>query len=76
MGGGYTGKILFINLDDHSSSVEKTDLDAAEKFIGSKGLGAKLLFDKLPVAGPLIYYRLYNLLSGQILCSGKDVDYP
>ena len=48
MGGGYTGKTLVINLDHHSTKVEDTDMDAAKNFIGAKGLGAKLLFDRLP----------------------------
>jgi aldehyde:ferredoxin oxidoreductase len=48
MGGGYTGKTLVINLDNHSTKVEDTDMDAAKNFIGAKGFGAKLLFDRLP----------------------------
>ena len=48
MGGGYTGKTLVINLNAHSTKVEDTDMDSAKNFIGAKGLGAKLLFDRLP----------------------------
>ena len=48
MTGGYTGKMLAIDLKTHTTTVEKTDLAAAKKFIGAKGLGAKILFDKLP----------------------------
>ncbi len=48
MSGGYTGKMLVIDLKTHTTTVEKTDLAAAKKFIGAKGLGAKILFDKLP----------------------------
>jgi aldehyde:ferredoxin oxidoreductase len=48
MSGGYTGKILVIDLNNHSTSVEETNMDDAKKFIGAKGLGAKLLFDRLP----------------------------
>jgi aldehyde:ferredoxin oxidoreductase len=48
MSGGYAGKILNIDLEDQSYKVEKTDLNLAEQFIGAKGLGAKLLFDRLP----------------------------
>jgi len=47
MSGGYTGKILIVDLKTHATSKEKTDLNAAEEFIGAKGLGAKYLFDKL-----------------------------
>ncbi|MCK5458996.1 MAG: aldehyde ferredoxin oxidoreductase, partial [Thermoplasmatales archaeon] len=48
MNGGYTGKMLVIDLKTHTTTVEKTDMTAAKKFIGAKGLGAKILFDKLP----------------------------
>jgi aldehyde:ferredoxin oxidoreductase len=48
MFGGYTGKMLLIDLDAHDSSVLETDMDAARDFIGAKGLGAKILFDRLP----------------------------
>lgn len=48
MSGGYTGKMLVIDLKAHTTTVEKTDLAAAKRFIGAKGLGAKILFDKLP----------------------------
>jgi len=48
MGGGYTGKTLVIDLNAHSTAVEETDKGAARNFIGAKGLGAKILFDRLP----------------------------
>jgi aldehyde:ferredoxin oxidoreductase len=48
MSGGYTGKMLVIDLNTLSTAVEDTDIDAAKNFIGAKGLGAKLLFDRLP----------------------------
>lgn len=48
MSGGYTGKILIIDLKTRNTAVEKTDLEAARDFIGAKGLGAKILFDRLP----------------------------
>ncbi len=48
MSGGYTGKMLVIDLNTLSIAVEDTDIDAAKNFIGAKGLGAKLLFDRLP----------------------------
>jgi aldehyde:ferredoxin oxidoreductase len=48
MTGGYTGNILTINLTNRTTAVKKTDLNDAKKFIGAKGLGAKLLFDGLP----------------------------
>jgi aldehyde:ferredoxin oxidoreductase len=48
MSGGYTGKVLIIDLKNQSTSVEKTNLEDAKNFIGAKGLGAKILFDRLP----------------------------
>jgi len=48
MSGGYTGKMLIINLNAHTITVEETDIAAARDFIGAKGLGAKILFDRLP----------------------------
>ena len=49
MSGGYTGKILVIDLKNQTSKVENTNLEDAKNFIGAKGLGAKLLIDRLPV---------------------------
>ena len=48
MHGGYTGKILVIDLEKQKTSVEKTNIDDAKLFIGAKGLGAKYLMDHLP----------------------------
>ena len=48
MNGGYTEKIIIIDLKNRKTSVKKTDLNGAKNFIGAKGLGAKFLFDELP----------------------------
>jgi aldehyde:ferredoxin oxidoreductase len=48
MTGGYTGKILVINVNNQTITEEKTNIEDAKKFIGAKGLGAKILFDRLP----------------------------
>ena len=48
MNGGYTGKILNINLKNSDIKIEKTNLEDAKNFIGAKGLGAKILYDRLP----------------------------
>jgi len=48
MTGGYTGKILIIDLKKQFVKIEKTNLNDAKNFIGAKGLGAKILFDRLP----------------------------
>jgi len=48
MSGGYTGKILVIDLKNQSIEIEKTNIVDAKNYIGAKGLGAKILFDRLP----------------------------
>jgi aldehyde:ferredoxin oxidoreductase len=52
--GGYSGKILRINLTDKSSKEEKLPLEIAKDFIGGAGLGIKYLFDEVkPGIDPL-----------------------
>jgi aldehyde:ferredoxin oxidoreductase len=45
--GGYTGKILRVNLSDGSIDVEKTDIETAYNFLGGRGYAAKILYDEL-----------------------------
>lgn len=52
--GGYTGKILRVNLSDRTSKVEKLPLNVAKDFIGGAGFGIKFLFDEIrPGIDPL-----------------------
>jgi len=52
--GGYTGKILRINLTNKTSKEEKLPLEIAKDFIGGAGLGIKYLFDEVkPGTDPL-----------------------
>jgi aldehyde:ferredoxin oxidoreductase len=52
--GGYSGKILRINLTDKTSKEEKLPLEIAKDFIGGAGLGIKYLFDEVkPGTDPL-----------------------
>jgi aldehyde:ferredoxin oxidoreductase len=60
--GGYTGKILKVNLSKADYKIEKLDKKDASKFIGGKGLGGKMLWDlskpgmdPLSPANPLIF---------------------
>ena len=46
--GGYTGKILRINLTDQVAKVEETPLEMARDFIGGAGFGIKYLYDEVP----------------------------
>ncbi len=46
---GYMGKIIRINLRDRSIKVEDLDLDTAQKYLGSRGLGGvKIMMDEVP----------------------------
>jgi len=45
--GGYTGKVLRINLTDQTAKKEKLPLKVAKDFIGGAGFGIKLLFDEV-----------------------------
>lgn len=51
---GYNGTILRVNLTNGSILKEKLNLDEAEKFIGGRGLGTKILMDEIdPAIDPL-----------------------
>jgi aldehyde:ferredoxin oxidoreductase len=51
---GYTGKILRVNLTDRKVIEEPLDAGVARKFVGGRGLIAKILFDELkPGIDPL-----------------------
>ncbi|MCK4784024.1 MAG: aldehyde ferredoxin oxidoreductase, partial [Desulfobacteraceae bacterium] len=43
--GGYTGKVLRVNLTDQTTKEEKLPLEIAKDFIGGAGFGIKYLFD-------------------------------
>lgn len=45
--GGYTGKILRINLTNRTANTEPLPLNVARDFIGGAGFGVKFLFDEL-----------------------------
>ena len=44
---GYVGKILRVNLSDKTVKTEALDLKEAQKFIGGRGLGTKMLMDEV-----------------------------
>jgi aldehyde:ferredoxin oxidoreductase len=46
--GGYAGKILWIDLTSKKSKETKLDFGMARKFMGGRGLAAKILFNQLP----------------------------
>ncbi len=45
--GGYTGKILRINLTNQTAKKEKLPLKVAKEFIGGAGFGIKYLYDEV-----------------------------
>ncbi len=52
--GGYSGKILRINLTDQTAKEEPLPLETAKNFIGGAGFGVKYLYDEVPAdADPL-----------------------
>lgn len=45
---GYMGKILRVNLTDKTYKVEDLDFEVAKKYLGSRGLGVKIMMDEVP----------------------------
>ncbi len=45
---GYTGKMLFVNLTNHSTEVKPLSEEVAKNFLGGPALGAKVLYDEMP----------------------------
>lgn len=45
---GYMGKLLEVDLSSNKVKAVETDLDTAKSFIGGKGYGAKLIWDRVP----------------------------
>ena len=67
MSGGYTGKILVIDLKNQKTSVEKTNIADAKQFIGAKGLGIKILIDRLsPGIDPLSPQNILMFTTGPL----------
>ncbi len=46
--GGYFGRLLRVNLDDHSYKSENIPEKMLLDYIGGRGLGSKILFDEVP----------------------------
>jgi aldehyde:ferredoxin oxidoreductase len=46
--GGYTGKVLRINLTDQTAKEEDLPLEIAKDYIGGAGFGVKYLYDEVP----------------------------
>ncbi len=64
---GFTGKMLDVDLSSGSIKEIKTAEGDAEKFIGGKGLGAKILYDRLEAdADPLGPENLLIFMNGPL----------
>jgi len=46
--GGYFGRLLRVNLDDHTFKTEEIPEQILLEYIGGRGLGSKILFDEVP----------------------------
>ncbi len=49
MNGYMGGKVLRVNLTDRTIKVEPLDLEVAQKYLGARGLGVKIMMDEVPV---------------------------
>jgi aldehyde:ferredoxin oxidoreductase len=45
--GGYTGKILRINLTEGKTGIEPLNMEIARKYLGGRGLAGKIFFDEV-----------------------------
>ena len=50
---GFAGKLLFIDLTNKTYNVEELSEQDARNFLGGHGLGAKVLFDRMPANTPV-----------------------
>ncbi|MBI2854771.1 MAG: aldehyde ferredoxin oxidoreductase family protein [Chloroflexi bacterium] len=46
LNGGYTGRVLWVNLTKGQTAAEALDADVARKFIGGAGLASRIIWDK------------------------------
>ena len=67
MKGGYTGQILHVDLTSRTINTEPLDPELAHQFVGGRGLGAKILWDRLePGTDPSSPDNLLMFLTGPL----------
>jgi aldehyde:ferredoxin oxidoreductase len=67
MANGYMGNLLNVHLAEGKISDEKLSDDLCNKFIGGYGLGARLLYDRIPAgADPLGPDNILGILTGPL----------
>ena len=65
--GGYMGKILEVDLTSRKTTITEIDPELAKLFIGGKGYGAKILWDRVPAkTPPLSPDNLLILMTGPL----------
>src|SRR5512140_2484071 len=74
---GYMGQLLFVDLETRSCRVEPLDEEMARDFIGGYGLGARILYERMPGGvDPLGPDNLLGFVTGPFtgtpaICSGR-----
>lgn len=65
MKGGYFGKLLEVNMTNHTTTIRPIDEDFAYQYIGGSGFGAKILWDETgPDTDPLSPDNVLMFLGG------------
>ncbi len=64
---GYMGRLLFVDLSKQEYSVEELDEETAKNFMGGQGLGAKVLYDRMPAhTDPFAPESMIGFVSGPL----------
>ncbi len=75
--GGYTGKILRVNLTNGKFAEDEVTDEFASKYVGGNGFGAKIIYDEVaPEVSPFDPDNLYVIMTGPaagtlLPCSGR-----
>lgn len=65
--GGYTGKMLFVDLTNNKIEEKEVTQELAEKFLGGYGIGAKILYDMMPAGtDPLGPESVMGFITGPV----------
>lgn len=70
--GGYRNKVAWVDLTTGQTEFKPIDEEDARKYIGSRGLGAKYVFDNGPQVDPLSPENILCLMTGPL--TGTDVN--
>ncbi|MDR2600498.1 MAG: aldehyde ferredoxin oxidoreductase family protein [Oscillospiraceae bacterium] len=68
---GYIGKLLFVDLTTGKTSVEELSYEDAKLFMGGPGLGAKILYERMPAnTDPLGEDSIIGFVTGPLIATG------